>query len=66
MLGVVKLWEPLLANGEPLIAVELPVVGSYQKAVMGFEKFAILTESVVETGVYVMASVPFVFKAVVA
>ena len=66
VLGVVKLWEPLWANGEPGIAVELPVVGSYQEAVISFEKFAILTESVVETGVYVMASVPLVFQEVVA
>ena len=66
MLGVVKLWEPLLANGEPLIALELPVVGSYQEAVIGFEKFAMLTDSVVETGVYVMARVPLLFQAVVA
>ena len=52
MLGVVKFWEPVL--GKKPIAVEVPV-GSNHEAFIDFEKFAILTESVVETGVYTMA-----------
>jgi hypothetical protein len=48
---------PLLAKGEPLIWVEVPVVGSYQKAAIdGFENFAMSTESVAKTGVYAIAS----------
>ena len=57
--GVMKFCEPLLAKGEPAMAVEAPVVGSYQEAVMDFVKFAMLTVRVVETGVYTMASVGF-------
>jgi hypothetical protein len=63
--GVVKVCAPVLAKGDPAIGVELPVVGSYQEAFIGFEKFAILTVSVVETGVYVSASEPLI-QAVVA
>jgi hypothetical protein len=46
--------------------VETPVVGSYQEAVIVLEKFAILTDSVVATGVYVIAIDPSVIQAVVA
>ena len=56
--GVGKLCEPLWANGEPGIVVEVPVVGSYQEAVMGFENIPIFTLSggaVAATGVYAIA-----------
>ena len=63
VLGAVKVCAPLL--GKEPIAVGLPVVGSYQEAVMDFEKFAMLTDSkFVATGVYTTASVGF--QAVVA
>jgi hypothetical protein len=54
--GVVKLRAPVLAKGEPAIAVEFPVVGSNHEAAIGLVKFAILTLSDVEMGVYVIAS----------
>lgn len=51
VLGVVKLCVPLLAKGEPLITVEVPVVGSYQEAVTGFVNIPRSTNRIVETGV---------------
>ena len=58
-LGVVKFCEPLLAKGEPVIVVEVLVVGSYQEAVMAFENIPIFTLSgvvVAATDVYTMAA----------
>jgi hypothetical protein len=57
--GVVKLRAPLLAKGEPVIAVEFPVVGSYQEAFMAFENIFMFTLSgvvVAATGVYTTAA----------
>ena len=53
--GVAKVCGPVLGNGDPLIGVDVPVVGSYHDAFMDFENIAMLRESVVATGVYTMA-----------
>jgi hypothetical protein len=41
--GVEKTCEPLLTNGEPVIAVKVPLLGSYQRAVTGPENLAKFT-----------------------
>ena len=49
--GVVKLWLPLLGNGEPEMFVNVLAVGSYQRAVTGPAQLLIAMASVWETGV---------------
>jgi hypothetical protein len=48
--GVEKTCEPLLANGEPAIAVYVPVLGSYHRAVTGPVNFARLTVKALPAG----------------
>jgi hypothetical protein len=49
--GVVKLWMPLLGNGEPEMFVNVLAVGSYQRAVTGPAKLVITMVSVCAVGV---------------
>jgi hypothetical protein len=49
--GVVKLWLPLLGNGEPEMFVNMSAVGSYHRAVTGPAKPLIAIVNVWETGV---------------
>jgi len=49
--GVVKLWMPLLGNGEPEMFVNVLAVGSYHLAVTGPAKLLITIVNVWETGV---------------
>ena len=49
--GVVKLWLPLLGNGEPEMFVNVLAVGSYQRAVTGPTKLLIAMVSVCAVGV---------------
>ena len=49
--GVVKLWLPLLGNGEPEMFVNVPALGSYHRAVTGPAKLLIAIVNVWETGV---------------
>jgi len=46
-----KLWMPLLGNGEPEMFVNVLAVGSYQRAVTGPAKLLIAIVNVWETGV---------------
>ena len=48
--GVEKTCEPLLANGEPVIDVYVPLLGSYQRAVTGPENFAKFTVNALPAG----------------
>jgi hypothetical protein len=49
--GVVKLWLPLLGNGEPEMFLNVFAVGSYHRAVTGPAKLLITIVNVWETGV---------------
>lgn len=49
--GVVKLWLPLLGNGEPEMFVNVSALGSYHRAVTGPAKLLIAIVNVWETGV---------------
>src|SRR5205823_9193545 len=49
--GVVKLWLPLLGNGEPEMFVNVSALGSYHLAVTGPAKLLIAIVNVWETGV---------------
>ena len=49
--GVVKLWLPLLGNGEPEMFVNVSALGSYHRAVTGPVKLLIAIVNVWETGV---------------
>ena len=49
--GVVKLWLPLLGNGEPGTFVNVSALGSYHRAVTGPAKLLIAIVNVLETGV---------------
>ena len=56
--GVAKLCVPVLAKGEPLIAVNVPALGSYHRAVTAPAKVVIATVSVEAAGQNEIASVP--------